>query len=148
MHVSAFLVAATGLVYAWMRYIAATPDEFALVNHPLQPTVQHLHVLTAPALVIMLGVFWQSHAMNHWKHSAREGRYSGIGQLLVALPMILSAYLLQTATSEGWRLTWIWVHVATSVAWVAGYLIHYGTHLVGKRKGQAEISSSKTPFVS
>jgi len=108
--------------------------EFAVVNHPFQPAVQHLHVLAAPALVIMIGVFWQSHAINHWKRGVREGRYSGIGQLLLALPMIFSAYLLQTATSEGWRLVWIWIHVATSVTWVAGYIIHYTAHLVGRRK--------------
>lgn len=135
MHISALLVSATGLVYAWMRYVAVPRDEFAVVNHPLQPAVQHLHVLVAPALVIMIGVFWQSHAMNHWKHGVREGRYSGIGQLMIALPMIFSAYLLQTATSDGWRLTWIWVHVATSVIWVAGYIIHYIAHLAGRQDG-------------
>jgi len=134
MHISAVLVAATGFVYAWMRYFMQPPDEFAVVNHPLQPFVQHLHILVAPVLVIMIGVFWQSHAIQHWKGGVREGRYSGIGQLALALPMIFSAYLLQTATSEVWRVVWIWVHVTTSVIWVFGYVVHYVAHVLKKRK--------------
>ena len=134
MHLSAAFVAGTGLVYAWMRYFTTPRDEFAVVNHPLQPAVQHLHVVIAPALVVMLGVFWQTHAWHHYRRGVRDGRCSGIAQLVAALPMIFSGYLLQTATSEGWRTAWIWVHVATSVAWGAGYAIHYGAHLLGQRR--------------
>ena len=134
MHISALLVTATGFVYAWMRYFMDPLDEFAVIHHPLQPAAQHLHVLVAPALVIMIGVFWHSHAIHYWKHRVREGRYSGIGQLTLVLPMIFSAYLLQTATSEAWRVVWIWIHVATSVIWVAGYVVHYGVHILQRRK--------------
>jgi len=49
--VSTVLVAGTGVVYAGMRYLLAPADPFAVVNHPLPPTIQHLHVLVAPLLV-------------------------------------------------------------------------------------------------
>ena len=137
MHISAVLVSVTGFVYAWMRYIIVPRDEFSVVGHHLQPTIQHLHVLAAPIFVLMIGVFWQSHAIAHWVRNVREGRYSGIGQLIVVVPMIFSAYLLQTATSGAWRLIWVWLHIVTSLIWVFMYLLHFVTHLREKyRRGR------------
>ena len=51
LHVATILVGGGGLVYAWMRYFVRPDDPFAVVNHPWQPDVQHLHVLAAPLLV-------------------------------------------------------------------------------------------------
>ena len=51
LHLANLAVSGTGLVYAWMRYLAEPVDEWAIVNHPWQPHTQHLHILTAPLLV-------------------------------------------------------------------------------------------------
>ena len=61
LHVASLLVAGTGLVYGWVRYLAVPADEFALVNHPAQPALQALHVLTAPPLLFLWGVVWRGH---------------------------------------------------------------------------------------
>ena len=61
LHVATILVGGGGLVYAWMRYFVRPDDPFAVVNHPWQPDVQHLHVVAAPLLVFALGLIWQSH---------------------------------------------------------------------------------------
>ncbi|MDA0989136.1 MAG: hypothetical protein O3A51_00100 [Verrucomicrobia bacterium] len=141
MHISTTLVAGTGLIYGWMRYVLKPVDDYAVVNHALQPLTQHLHILAAPTLAIMLGVFWQSHASHYWKSGMREGRTSGLMQWILALPMIMSGYLLQTATTSGWRTVWIWVHAITASVWTLGYLAHVFAHWRARRQRMAPLSS-------
>ncbi|HSL83715.1 MAG TPA: hypothetical protein VLF66_13150, partial [Thermoanaerobaculia bacterium] len=77
-HLSTVLVAGTGVVYAAMRYLMEPTDPFAVVNHPLQPTVQHLHVLVAPLLVFGVGLIWREHVWKHFRNGVRSGRRSGL----------------------------------------------------------------------
>lgn len=123
-HVSTVLVAGTGVVYAVMRYLLEPADPYAVVNHPLQPTVQHLHVLAAPFLVFGAGLIWREHVWKHFRNGARSGRRSGLWMLLTLLPMVVSGYLIQTTVTEGWRTAWIAVHLAASGLWLLGYAGH------------------------
>lgn len=139
-HVATILVGGTGLVYAWMRYVLQPLEPFAVVNHPLQPTVQHLHVLVAPLLVFVAGQIWYRHAWMHWKKGVPQGRRSGIGLALTLVPMVVSGYLIQTTVSEGWRTAWVVVHCAASALWIAGYL----GHQLARQAGGRETSPSST----
>jgi len=123
-HVSTLLVGVTGLLYAWMRYLMAPAEPFAVVNHPLQPTVQHLHVWTAPLLVFAAGVIWREHVWKHWRRGIRPRRRSGISLVLTLVPMVASGYLIQTAVTPGWRTAWVAIHLTTSGLWLAAYLLH------------------------
>lgn len=123
-HVSTILVAGTGAVYAVMRYLMEPADPYAVVSHPLQPTVQHLHVLAAPFLVFAAGLIWREHVWKHFKNGVRSGRRSGLWMLPTLLPMVVSGYLIQTTVTEGWRTAWIAVHLVTSTLWLLGYAGH------------------------
>jgi len=122
--ISTAVVAATGFVYAWMAYFAESEDPDALVNHPLQPDVQHLHVLTAPLLVFALGLVWSAHVWPRVRSGYRERRASGLALFALSAPMVASGYLLQTASDTTWREIWIWIHVGTSIAWTGAFLAH------------------------
>jgi len=124
LHLSNALVGVTGVVYAWMRYFATSTDEFAVVNHPWQPTFQHLHVLTAPLLVFASGLIFHRHVFARLRSGFRPRRPTGLLLALLLLPMIASGYLLQTSSGDPWRSIWIGVHLATSVLWIAGTAIH------------------------
>ena len=139
-HASNALVAVTGLVYGWMVYFAKSDDPYAIVNPPLQPTLQHLHGVLAPALVFMAGVVWQRHALRRLQSGARARRASGIALIALLAPMIASGYLLQTATGEHWRAVWVGVHLATSLAWIVGTL----AHLVARKESAASSAQSRT----
>lgn len=132
-HLATLLVGFTGLIYAAMRYLLEPSDPYAVVNHPLQPTVQHLHVLLAPALVFAVGLVWRHHVWSHWRRGVRTRRRSGVSLMLTIAPMVASGYLLQTAVSEAWREAWIVVHLATSGLWLAAYLAHQLTKARGRR---------------
>lgn len=120
-----------------MRYLSSPLDEFAVINHPLQSHFLHLHILTAPLLVLALGYFWVGHAWRHEQQGTREGRYSGLGLSLMILPMIFSGYGIQVSISNTWRQVWIWIHVTASLLWIIGYITNLMTH----RKRSLENSS-------
>ena len=128
MHGAALATIATGLVYGWMRYLCTPDDPYAVANHPWQPHAQHLHVLFAPALAVMIGVFWVPHALRYWRLRKREGRRSGALAWWFALPMIFSGYLLQIVSHETLKLTMVWLHVASGSLWAIAYLLHFLTH--------------------
>lgn len=140
LHLSTLLVAGTGLVYAWMRYLLTPADPFAVVNHPLQPTFQHLHVWTAPLVVFAAGLIWRAHVWKHFRQGVRHRRSSGLALLLNLAPMVVSGYLIQTAVTSAWRTAWVSVHLVASGLWVAGYT----AHLLSRRRARVR-DRSRTP---
>jgi hypothetical protein len=130
-HAANLLVCATGLVWFVMRHLMEPADEFALQNHPLEDEFQAAHVLTAPLLLVMLGVVWAVHARVLLANGTRARRRSGLALLFLAVPMAASGYLLQVAVDGTWRDAWVLVHLATSAAWIAAFLVHQVGHRFG-----------------
>lgn len=124
LHLSNLLVGGTGLVYAWMVFLVKPADPYAVVNHPLQPATQHLHILVAPLLVFTAGLVWRRHVWSQYRRGIGERRQSGLSMIVLLVPMIASGYLIQTAVDDGWRRTWVWVHLIASGLWLLGYLAH------------------------
>jgi hypothetical protein len=136
LHASNALVGGTGLVYAWMRYVAEPADEFAVVNHPWQSDVQHLHIWFAPLLVFGSGLIFQRHVLARLRTGFPHRRPTGWLLTLNLVPMTASGYLLQTSASEAWRTTWVVVHLVTSALWILGYL----AHLISRRPARAAVA--------
>jgi hypothetical protein len=128
------LVGGTGLVYAIMRYGMEPADEWAVVHHPWQPQVQHLHVLAAPLLVFACGLIWKRHVLANLRREGRAGAGSGPGLLLTFLPMVLSGYLIQTTPGEDWRQVWIVTHLVASGAWIVAFAGHLAGALRSRRR--------------
>ena len=124
LHISSLLVGGTGLVYAWMVYLVEPADPYAVVNHPLQPALQHLHILVAPLLVFAAGLVWHRHAWSQWRKGVDRRRRSGVSLIFTLVPMVISGYLIQTAVEIDWRRIWVIVHLAASALWLVGYLSH------------------------
>ena len=137
-HLSSLLVGGTGLVYAWMRYFAESADPYAVVNHPLQPTLQHLHILLSPLMVFAVGFIWREHVWKHWRRRGRGRRRSGLSMMLTLVPMVLSGYLIQTAVSDTWRGVWVTVHLAASGLWLAAYAGHLLAPLLARWRRRRE----------
>jgi len=119
----------TGLLLLWVKTLYRAPppvDEFDLggLSHPWQSIAQHLHIWTAPVLVIAIGMLWYAHGVFSLQAGIREGRRTGIMLLALAGPMILSGYAIGTSVSELARSIWIWVHLATCALWLFALLGH------------------------
>lgn len=124
LHLAQLLVAGTGLVWAWMLYFAEPADEFSILNHPWQDEMQAGHVLTAPLLIFAVAAIWKRHAWKRIRSGFRSRRRTGILLAVSFFPMAASAYLLQVSSDEGWREVWKFVHLATSIAWIAIFVLH------------------------
>src|SRR5262249_30052763 len=113
--------AGTGAVYAWMRWWLQPVDEFAVVNHPWQPTVQHLHVLAAPLLVFAVGLVWSAHALPRLRERNPARRRTGLILVLGLWPMVLTGVLVQVVADERWRVVAGYAHGVASALWTASY---------------------------
>ena len=141
LHLANALVAGTGAVYAVMAYLLPPAEEWAVVNHPWQPHVQHLHVLAAPALVFAVGVLWGRHVLPHLRNGG-TGRRSGVGLLVGFAPMVVSGALIQTAVDPGWRGIWVAVHLAASGLWLAALAMHVLSRRPAGETAAAEAGSA------
>ncbi len=124
LHILTAVVSVTGIVFFVMKYMMATDDPFALINHPLQPAMLDIHILAAPFLILVLGITFSSHISEKLETGAKANRRSGLAMLLSLLPMILSGYLLQVSTSAFLSKLILAVHVVTGLAFTATYAFH------------------------
>lgn len=127
-HASNVLVGGTGLSYFVLRHlVTAEPtaeDPFAAVSHPLQPDVQHLHILVAPLLVFAVGWTWSTHVAPRLSNPRSNNRSTGMTLLVAFIPMVASGYLLQVAVEPAWRTVFLWAHLGSSGLWLVGYGAH------------------------
>lgn len=124
LHIAALLTAGTGLIHGWLRYFGQRTGEFGLEAHPLLGLLQHLHILSAPFLMLALGMVLKGHV----EPLVRSGRLNRLGTglfLLVGLaPMILGGYAVQVVVDPTWRKLWAWVHGISSLLFLGAYLLH------------------------
>jgi cobalamin biosynthesis protein CobD/CbiB len=131
----------TGLIYLWMKYLLASEDPLAVVNHPLQPYVLKLHILVAPLLVFAIGMVALRHVWRHLKGNTRSGRRSGLITLVVLGPMIMSGYLIQAITHQGWLEAMAIAHIATGIVFGLGLLAHQ--FAAGGKEARAERAEAR-----
>ena len=124
LHLSVALTAITGAVFAAMKYFMKSSDELAVVNHPLQPHMLAAHVVVAPLLLLILGWTFSNHMLPKYRFGNGKGRITGVGAMLLIIPMTLSAYLLQIATNESLRQAMAIAHWITSGLFTVAYVAH------------------------
>ena len=119
-------VAATGFAYLWMKYAMQIDDPFAVVNHPWQSSMLGLHVVASPAFILIFGIVFNSHIMKKLSATRLPNRCSGFVSLGTFAAMVVSGYLLQVSSSEGWLQALVAGHVMSGT----GFSIVYAAHLV------------------
>ena len=124
-NLSTLIVGLSGLVYAVMKYLMSPVDPYAVVNHPLQPWVLDAHVLSAPVLILAVGLIARDHILYQLRRAANgQGRRSGALALWCLLPMMSTGYLTQVFTNETARLVCVVVHLTTGVLYLAAFAVH------------------------
>jgi hypothetical protein len=119
-------VAATGFAYLWMRYAMQSDDPFAVVNHAWQSSMLSLHIVASPAFILIFGILFNSHVMKKLSPIRRPNRRSGLISLATFAAMVLSGYLLQVSSSEGWLTALVVLHVISGTV----FSVVYATHLL------------------
>jgi hypothetical protein len=121
---SAAATTLTGVVYLWMRYFMEPVEQFAVINHPLQPFVLKAHILVSPLLVFALGMISVRHVWNHVANGTRRGRPSGIITASIAAVMVVTGYVIQVVTAEGVLRAIAYVHIAVGIVFALGFSMH------------------------
>ncbi len=99
-------------------------------------------------LVFAVGLIWSAHVLGKLKNG-RTNRAAGLSLMALFLPMVASGYLLQVAVNPEWRRIWIWVHVISSLVWVAAIVVHQIRAVMTKTgNGANDVSNEPvvTPF--
>jgi hypothetical protein len=107
-----------------LDWLLVSDDPLAVVNHPWQPAVLKMHILVAPLLVFSIGLVALRHVWRHFRSKTSEGRWSGLLTVVVLGPMIVSGYLIQTLTEEGWLRAMAIVHIVLGLVYGVGLLAH------------------------
>lgn len=141
LHLSTAAVIVSGLAYLILKYLVRTDDPFALINHPLQPWMLKFHLVAAPCLVFMFGVFWEWHVAAKIRNGHKTNRTSGLVSIGSFVAMTVSGYLIQIVESEGSRWWAVVVHIASSVLFTAVYLVHQWVSIRLRRKAAASEAS-------
>jgi len=123
-HVVTAIVSVSGLTFLWMKYALVNDDPFSVVNHPLQPLMLNLHVLTAPLLVFLFGLVFESHIQKKLKAGPPLNRRSGLIALVTFAVMTLSGYALQVSSAPGIARAALLLHISSSMIFVVSYLMH------------------------
>jgi len=136
LHASVALTTITGALFAGMKYWMKSSDEFAVVNHPLQPHMLSVHVVVAPLLVFGLGWIFSDHIWPKFRQKNAPHRKSGIWSMAMIVPMTMSGYLLQISTADATRHAMAVTHWIGSGLFALAYVIHLITKPVRKPRPQ------------
>ncbi len=126
----------TGVIYLWMKYFMESVEQFAVINHPLQPWVLKAHILVAPLLVFAIGGLAVKHVWHQWRGGIRKGVKSGLITTGVIAPMVLSGYLIQAITHEGALKIVALSHIGFGLIYALGFGLH--KFLVGIKQSDEE----------
>ncbi len=121
---SAIATGLTGLGFFWAKYLVASSEPWAVVNHPLEPWFLKIHIVVAPLFVFAVGLITTRHILVHIRARIRKGRSSGLAMMWLIIPMVGSSYLIQVVSATGW-LTWIaLVHIVTGTVFLLAIVAH------------------------
>lgn len=129
-------VAVSGLGFFAAKYLVVPVEPWAVINHPLEPWLLKLHVMSAPLFVFAIGLISTKHIHAHIRARVRRGRRTGMSLVWVLVPMVASGYLLQVVTNIGWLGALGWAHTGVGVLFVV--LIAGHRLSIGKRRSRDE----------
>ena len=129
---SSIATALTGVVYLVMDRMMSPLDEFAVINHPLQPLVLKTHILVAPLLVFAIGMIALDHIWKYYSGTIRRARRTGLTAMWPVVPMVVTGYLVQAITHVGWLEVVAWAHIIGGV----GYTLALVGHQVAVRRSR------------
>jgi hypothetical protein len=136
-HLATLAVGGSGVSYWLMKNLMTSTDPFAVANHPLQPTMFSLHVFTAPLLVFLFGLMFESHIQRKLRAANTENRKSGIAAAVTFGVMTVSGYGLQVSTGELARQAALVLHLSSSAVFLLAYGAHQFVHYRMWRAGRA-----------
>ena len=121
---STLVAGGTGVMLYIMKDWMVPTDPFSVVNHPWQPWVLKAHLVAVPFLIFAVGLIFSTHVAHRFRSGAAGGRRSGVGLLVLFVPLVLSGVAVQILVDESWRRGAVWVHLLTGAAYLGFFIVH------------------------
>jgi hypothetical protein len=139
----------TGAVYFVMKEWMRPRDPFSVLGHPWQPHVLAIHVLTGPLVVFALGLIAREHIVERIRSGKPQtGRRTGLCITSLALPMVLSGYLLQVVTAPAGRRFLALLHLVSGLLFGLLFVGHLVATAARRRALSARRAVVPDPFSS
>ena len=139
----------TGAVYFVMKEWMRPRDPFSVLGHPWQPHVLAIHVLTGPLVVFALGLIAREHIVERIRSGKPQtGRRTGLCITSLALPMVLSGYLLQVVTAPAGRRFLALLHLVSGLLFGLLFVGHLVATAARRRALAARRAVVPDPFSS
>jgi hypothetical protein len=122
--ITSALTTGSGASYLWMKYFLESSDPWAVINHPLEPLALKTHILISPLFVFVLGAVVMKHGILQLRDGGQRRRPSGLVLLASTGPMIVTGYAIQIVTGAAATRVLALIHIVTSLAFVAGLVLH------------------------
>ncbi len=118
------LATVTGVALWAVKELLPPPGPWAVINHPIQPWLLKIHIISVPLLVFALGAFTVRHVWPHFMSGTPRGRRTGATTALVVIPMVLTGYAIQVVTHAPTLTILAWTHLGFGVLFSAGLVLH------------------------
>jgi hypothetical protein len=118
------LVILTGAGLFAVKYLMVPSEPWAVISHPIQPWLLKAHILVSPFMIFAVGTITVRHIWQHYRNGQARGRHTGMTTAMVTIPMILTGYLIQVATSLGWIKALAIAHIAFGTVYALGVSAH------------------------
>ncbi|HYV19031.1 MAG TPA: hypothetical protein VFC25_08380 [Verrucomicrobiae bacterium] len=143
------LSALTGSVYYVMKEWMRPRDPYSVLGHPWQPHVLSAHVLVGPVVIFALGLIAREHIVDRIvSGKPQTGRRTGLLITSLALPMVLSGYLLQVVTSPAPRRFVSLLHLVSGLLFALLFVSHLLATAARRRAAAARRAVIADPFSS
>jgi len=114
----------SGVAYFWMKHFLDPAEPWAVINHPLQPWALKAHILTAPLMLFAVGMITTRHIWRSLRSKLPTGRRTGVVAAFSFGPLVLTGYLMQTATATMVADLLGWTHLALGIGCTAAIALH------------------------
>lgn len=118
------IISVIGLIYFCYDFFLKVETPFGLRPHPQTSSLLHLHIITAPLLLIIFGVLWKGHIYPKLTKNQTKRKKSGITILIFFSLMSISGYMLQLALGLEIDKTLGLFHTGISLLWFIFSLWH------------------------
>jgi len=143
------LSASTGAIYYVMKDWMRPRDPFSVLGHPWQPHVLAAHVLVGPVAIFALGLIAREHIIERIVSGRPQtGRRTGLFISSLALPMVLSGYLLQVVTEPAGRRVLSVLHLVSGLLFALLFVSHLVATAARRRTAAGQRAVVADPFSS
>lgn len=124
LYLTTLLAMVSGVAYFCMKRFLTPADPWAAINHPLEPWMLKIHILSAPLMLFAVGLITTQHIWRSLRSKLPTGRASGLVFTVAFVPLALGGYSIQIVTQPLALEVLAWSHLALGLACTVALVLH------------------------